>query len=129
MIPDPPIPTGSHLYHYGGNTDAVLELVRGHAATARVFAFGIGASPSRHLVNGLARAGGGAAEFIHPGERIEPKIVRQFGRLLSPALTNVSVTWEGLEVVQSPSTVPPMFAGDRLLMYGFAKPEQRSQIA
>jgi hypothetical protein len=111
------------------NTDAVLELVRGHAAAARVFAFGIGASPSRHLVNGLARAGGGAAEFIHPGERIEPTIVRQFGRLLSPALTNVSVKWEGLEVVQSPSMVPPIFAGDRLLMYGFAKPEHRSQSA
>lgn len=111
------------------NTDAVLELVGRHAAGARVFAFGIGASPSRHLVNGLARAGGGAAEFIHPGERIEPKIVRQFGRLLSPALTNVSVKWEGIDVVQAPSVVPPVFAGDRLLVYGFAKPERRSQSA
>jgi len=111
------------------NTDAVLELVTRHAAAARVFAFGIGASPSRHLVNGLARAGGGAAEFIHPGERIEPAIVRQFGRLLSPALTNVRVKWEGLEVVQAPSALPPVFAGDRLLVYGFAKPEHRSQNA
>ena len=57
-----------------------------HAAHARIFTFGIGAGASQHLVNGLARAGGGSAEFIHPGERIEPKVVRQFGRLLSPAL-------------------------------------------
>ena len=35
--------------------------------------------------SGLARAGGGTAEFIHPGERIEAKVVRQVSRLLSPA--------------------------------------------
>ena len=42
------------------------------------------AGASHHLVRGLARAGRGAAEFIYPGERIETKVVRLFGRLLSP---------------------------------------------
>ena len=103
------------------NTDAVLELVKQHAAQARVFTFGIGAGSSHHLVNGLARAGRGSAEFIHPGERIEPKVVRQFGRLLSPALTNVRVSWGGLDVRQVPSVVPPVFAGDRFLLYAFVR--------
>ena len=103
------------------NTDAVLALARSHAAHARVFAFGIGAGSSQHLVNGLARAGGGSAEFIHPGERIEPKVVRQFGRLLSPALTDVRASWGGLDAKQSPSAIPPVFAGGRLLLYAFVK--------
>ena len=30
-----------------------------------------------------------------PGERIEPKVLRQFARLLSPALTDVRVEWVG----------------------------------
>ena len=72
-------------------------------------------------MNGVARAGGGAAEFIHPGERIEPKVLRQFGRLLSPALTDVAVDWGGLTVTQAPATVPPIFAGDRLVVYGFVE--------
>ena len=55
------------------NTDAVLALVSKHAAHDRVFALGIGAGASQHLVNGIARAGGGSAEFIHPGERIDPR--------------------------------------------------------
>ena len=101
------------------NTDAVIALARRHAAHSRIFTFGIGAGSSHHLVNGLARAGGGSAEFIYPGERIEPKVVRQFGRLLSPALTDVCVSWGGLDAKQAPSSVPPIFSGGRLLLYAF----------
>ncbi len=107
------------------NTDAVLSLASQHAATARIFTFGIGAGASQHLVRALARAGGGSAEFIFPGERIESKVVRQFGRLLSPALHDVKVEWVGASVTAMPMRVPPVFAGGRLLVYGFPKTNER----
>ena len=100
------------------NTDAVIALATQHAARARVFTFGIGMGASHHLVRGLARAGGGSAEFIHPGERIERKVVRQFARLLSPALTDVRVEWGALAATQAPSVVPAVFTSGRLLVYG-----------
>jgi len=103
------------------NTDAVLALAKEHANDARIFPFGIGASASHHLVKGLARAGGGVAEFIYPGERIEAKVVRQFGRLLSPALADVRLDWHGTDVTQAPSAIPPIFSGGRLLLYGLVK--------
>jgi hypothetical protein len=103
------------------NTDAVLALVRSSAAHTRVFSFGIGAGSSRHLVQGIARAGGGSAEFIAPGERIEPKVVRLFNRLLTPALSDVRMDWGGLPVVAAPSEVPPVFAGSRMVLYGLVE--------
>ena len=110
------------------NTDAVLALVRSHAADTRVFAFGIGAGSSRHLVEGMARAGGGSAEFMAPGERIEPKVVRLINRLLTPAFTDARLDWGGLQVTAAPSRIPPVFSGERLVIYGFVERVQSAML-
>jgi Ca-activated chloride channel family protein len=67
----------------------------------------------------MARAGHGAAEFIHPGERLEAKIVRQFARILSPALTDVRVEWAGVRATTVPETMPPIFANQPVRAYAW----------
>ncbi len=98
------------------NTDAVIAVARKHAASARFFTFGIGAGASQHLVRGIARASGGAAEFISPGERIEAKVMRQFKRVFAPALTDVTVDW-GQPATATAEHVPPVFNGERMTVY------------
>jgi Ca-activated chloride channel homolog len=100
-----------------GNEHDVLELARKHAGGARIFAFGIGAGASEHLVRGTARASRGAAEMIFPGERIEPKVLRMFERVRMPALDDAAIDWKGLRVEQAPSRIPPVFACDPLTIF------------
>jgi Ca-activated chloride channel family protein len=100
------------------NTDAVIGAAREHASHARVFTIGLGAGASRHLVQGLARAGRGRAEFIAPGERAEPKIMRQVARALSPTVTDLALEWGLLDVEQAPFLVPPAFDGEPLVIFG-----------
>ncbi len=100
------------------NTDAVIALVRKHAAHARVFTFGIGAGASLHLVKAVARAGGGEAELVAPGERVEAKVLRQLARALAPAVSDIAIDWGGLRVETAPHEAPAVFAGGRALVFG-----------
>ncbi len=102
------------------NTDAVIALARRHAAAARFFTFGIGAGASHHLVKGIARASRGAAEFITPGERVEAKVMRQFTRVFTPAMTGVEVSWGQEGLTPASDRVPPVFDGDRVRVYALA---------
>jgi Ca-activated chloride channel family protein len=99
------------------NSEAIVQFAAGHADRARVFTFGIGAGAGHHLLRGLARVTGGAAEAIYPGERVAPKVLRQFRRLSRPAVTNLSLDWGGLKVMQAPSNVRAVFSGDCLVIY------------
>jgi Ca-activated chloride channel family protein len=123
MEPDPERPRQLLVLTDGelSNEAEVIDLCSGYAATARVFAFGIGAGVSEHLVRGMARAAHGAAEFIYPGERMEPKVLRMFGRVHTPAFKNVHIDWGSLEVEQAPALCPPVFGGDSLTVFGRVK--------
>ena len=103
------------------NEEEIISLGRRHRKKARIFSFGIGYGASESLVRGLARATGGATEFISPDERIEEKVLRQFSRLGTPAMTDVRINWKGLRVKQSPVELPPIFSGDSFTIYGLVE--------
>jgi len=59
------------------NTRQVIELVKKNSSKTSVFTMGIGNSVSKELVNGMAQAGNGYAEYAGGNERLQPKIIRQ----------------------------------------------------
>ncbi|CAF0932997.1 unnamed protein product [Rotaria sordida] len=101
------------------NTNKVIELCRSMSSTTRIFTFGLGHSPSRSLVKGLARATNGHFVFIPPGEKVDTYVGSQLRRALKPSIVNARLEWHGLSsnVAQSPDVIPPLYANDRVLVY------------
>ncbi|KAL5473286.1 hypothetical protein EMCRGX_G027753 [Ephydatia muelleri] len=106
------------------NTEACVQEVKRNVESARCFTFGIGSGVSTYLVNGLAQAGNGTAEFIQSGERLQPKVIRSLKQALQPSVTNLRVEFQlpaGFEVTQAPSKAPVLFNGDKAVVYGILK--------
>ncbi len=98
------------------NPDQVIRLARAAAAHTRIFSFGIGYGASHALVKGVARATGGAWEMIHPGEKVQPKVLRQLSRLTQPCLEEVRVDLPGGKIELS-GPLPPVFEGDSVTVF------------
>lgn len=98
-----------------GNEDEILQAVmkRRGESKARVYSFGIGTNVSDALLRDLARETGAAVEFIHPGERIDEKVVAQFSRAVAPRVTDVAVRFVGVDVGEvAPSRTPDLVDGE-----------------
>lgn len=109
-----------------GNEDQILSAVadkRGQSGT-RVYTFGIGTNVSDNLLTKLARQTGGAVEFIHPGERIDDKVVATFARAIAARVRDVRATFEGIDVDElAPAQLPDLVDGEVWSLFGrYAKP-------
>jgi Ca-activated chloride channel homolog len=101
------------------NENEVIDLAARHADRATIFTLGIGYGASDVLIDGLARASGGWAEFVHPNERIEPKVMRQMARVGFGEAEDVAVDWGGLEPdLVAPADLPPLYPGATVTVYG-----------
>jgi Ca-activated chloride channel family protein len=69
-----------------GNEQQVIQLVKKHQDRIRLFPFGIDTAVNTSFIEGLAEHGNGVPEYVHPGERIEDKVTRQFARIHQHAL-------------------------------------------
>lgn len=98
------------------NEPAVLKLAKDRAAFNRIFSFGIGNSCSRSLVEGIARATRGAAEFVGEGEATEPKVLRTFGRISSPAIRDMAIE-SGRAMAELAAEIPPVFDGEVMSVF------------
>jgi len=101
-----------------GNEDEILRQALGARNKARVYSFGIGTNVSDALLRNLAQRTGGTVEFIHPGERIDEKVVAQFSRAVAARVTDVSLSFQGLEVGEfAPPEAPPLVDGEPWVLF------------
>jgi len=92
-----------------GNEGQVIDLVRQHKNDAQVFPIGIGAGCNEYFIKGIARAANGASEFIYPGERIEPKVIRVFQKIYQEPIFSPEIMWPGGTGEQAPKMTALFF--------------------
>ncbi|NMC72363.1 MAG: VWA domain-containing protein, partial [Myxococcales bacterium] len=96
----------------------ILELVRTRRGAARFFAFGIGSSVNRALIDGVGEHGGGFSQVVLPREGEEGRrrtVETLFDRIDSPVLVDVAIDWNGLPVEDPyPAKLPDLFAGQTI---------------
>ncbi|MBS0338885.1 MAG: VWA domain-containing protein [Proteobacteria bacterium] len=96
-----------------------FELVRGNLSKANLFAFGIGSSVNRHLIEGLARAGMGEP-FVITDPMQAPREAVRFRRMIeSPVLTHLRARFEGLDAYDiEPQALPDVLGERPVIVFG-----------
>jgi Ca-activated chloride channel family protein len=107
----------------------VFDYVRDQLGNANFFAFGIGTSVNRFLVEGVARAGLGEPFIVtDPAEAVEAASrLRRY--IESPALTGIDLTFQGFDAYDvEPKKVPDLFAGRPIVVIGKWRGAARGSI-
>lgn len=104
---------------YVGVERETFDLVRRNLSKANLFAFGIGSSVNRMLIEGMARAGQGEP-FVVLDAGSAPDAAERFRRMIdSPVLTDVTASFEGLATYDvAPVALPDLFARRPIVLYG-----------
>jgi Ca-activated chloride channel family protein len=106
-----------------------LELVRNNLGKANVFAFGIGSSVNRFLIEGIARAGLGEPFVVTQATQAPAAIKRFYEYVRAPVLTNVRVEYEGFEVHDlEPRAIPDVLARRPVVIFGKWRGEPKGTI-
>ena len=104
---------------YIGNEAEIFAEVNRRLGASRIFSFGVGSSPNRYALNGLARIGRGAVAYLSLNDNAGEIMDAYFERVSHPALTDVTINWGNLEVSDVfPQRPPDLFAGRPIMITG-----------
>jgi Ca-activated chloride channel family protein len=104
---------------YVGNEDQILRMTAQKLNGARIFAFGVGSSTNRFLMDGLARIGRGTVAYLGLRDSGEDVMQLYFERVAHPAMTDISVDFGQMKVAgMSPSRVADLFVGRPITLTG-----------
>ena len=103
---------------YVGNDMAIIDEVQRHP-NARVFAFGIGESVNRFLLDKMAEHGRGEVEYVALTDDGSAAARRFQERVRNPLLTDIAIEWNGLPVADVyPLRIPDLFSAKPVMVTG-----------
>jgi Ca-activated chloride channel family protein len=106
---------------YVGNEEQILKVVKEEKGEARFFAFGIGSSVNRFLIDGIGEYGNGASQVVIPRDQDHAqKATDQFFDCIdSPVLVDIEIDWNDLPIRNIyPKKIKDLFAGQTIDLIG-----------
>ena len=102
-----------------GNEDEIFAALRSDLGDARLYTVAIGSAPNLFLATKMAQFGRGTFTHIADIGEISEQMARLFASIESPVLTDVKLSFEGVEVTQVyPQRPPDLFLHQPLLIFG-----------
>jgi Ca-activated chloride channel family protein len=106
-----------------------FRVIRENLGHANMFAFGIGFSVNRFLIEGIARAGMGESFIVTSPKEAASKAEKFRKYIQSPVLTQVKTDFEGFEVYDiEPPAVPDVLAERPVIIFGKWKGDPKGMI-
>jgi Ca-activated chloride channel family protein len=114
---------------YIAEEPAVFDEIRNHLTEANVFAFGIGSSVNRHLIEGVAKAGQGEPFVVLDARQASDAAAKFRAYIQQPVLTGVKVAFEGFSAYDvEPAVLPDVFADRPVVVFGKWKGAPQGKI-
>ena len=114
---------------YIGDEAQVLASVREMLGQSRIYAFGVGTSVNRYLLDAMADEGRGYARYVGLDETASDVAETLALNLKTPVLTDMEIDWGGLEVSDvTPARLPDLFAGQGVRVMARTQTEGTAQI-
>jgi Ca-activated chloride channel family protein len=102
-----------------GNEEAIFAALQSALGDARLYTVAIGSAPNLFLATKMAQFGRGTFTQISDNSETREKMSHLFDTIENPVLTDVKLSFDGVEVADVyPKRLPDLFAGQPLVVYG-----------
>jgi len=105
--------------YIGNEAEIIAEVGRRCGDQIRFWCLGIGSSPNRFLVDGVARQGGGMSKVLALGDDSAALAQEIMFRIHRAQLAGISVDWGNIQVSGTyPAKIPELWAGRPVILFG-----------
>lgn len=99
--------------------EILRNIARSNESSARLFVFGVGYDVNTELLDKISSDNRGASVYVGENEDLEVAVSSYYDKMSSPLLSDLRLTFSGVEVSQSyPQTLPDLFRGSQLVVLG-----------
>jgi Ca-activated chloride channel family protein len=104
---------------YVGFEKDVFQTVRENLDETSLYAFGVGSSVNRHLIEGLAEVGGGEPYVVLDPAEVDLQVSRFARTAARPAVSDIEIDFDGFDAYElEPPAVPDLLEDRPLVVFG-----------